>query len=137
MVVNIKKKVQKQVVVDASFILTRLFPDEKYNLRVVSYFDQFSQGKLKFIAPALLKYEIANALRSGVIQRRLVAQIAQVLMREFLKLPITYQEVDFDKILQLAFKKQISAYDAAYVYLAQTKKLLLLSLDRKLVKIAG
>lgn len=122
-------------VIDASFVLARLLPDEKQTPKVASYFDRFAQGKLKLIAPQLLPYEVTNALRSGVLQRRLTLSIAKQLTQGFLKLPIDYHQIDFEPVLALAIKHRLSAYDAAYVALAKKRKLTLLSLDRKLVRI--
>lgn len=136
MVVNTRTILPRAAVIDASVILTRIFPDEKYTPQLAVYFKRFTQGRLKLIAPGLLKYEVANALRSGVVQRRMIPEIAGKLLEEFLKLPINYLDIDFTKVLATALKYKISVYDAAYVCLAKTKRLPLLSLDRKLAKVA-
>jgi len=136
MAASTKGKLPSAAVIDASFVLARLFPDEKHTPKVAAYFDRFAQGKLKLIAPQLLKYEVTNALRSALVQKRLTSRTAKQLLQEFLKLPIDYLEVEFEQVLTLAVKYKISAYDAAYVFLVKKKQLPLLSLDKKLAKVA-
>ena len=120
------------VVVDASCILSRLLPDEKVKTRFSSYFQRFSHGSLIFIAPKLLRYEVANALRSATIQKRIDESIGEELLIEFLKLPILYLEDDVVDTYKVAIELNLSIYDAVYVWLAKKKHIPLLSLDENL-----
>lgn len=132
---NTKRPSFSKVVVDASFILAKLLPDEKQKFLVSDYFERFAKEKISFFAPSLLKYEITNALRSAIAQRRLTLNLAKKILREFLKLPIDYKNIDFPEVLKLSEKMQISVYDTAYVFLAKTNKVPLLTLDKKLQKV--
>jgi len=127
----------KKVVVDASVILAKLLPDEKQSSKVKKLFISFGRREVDFIAPQLLKFEISNALKSAVKQKRLTQLVAEKLLAAFLELPVIYQEVDFLEVLKTALKENLSAYDAAYVYLAMEKKTALVSLDQRLIKVGG
>lgn len=123
------------VVIDASAALAKLLPDEKQLREVEKYYRQFAQNKLNFAAPTLLKFEVANALRSAVIQDRLSSKIARKLLIEFLKLPIYYEETNLAKVFDTALKYNLSVYDASYAFLALEKGVGLVSLDKKLTQI--
>lgn len=124
----------KRVVVDASVILAKLLPDEKQSLKVKKLFASFGKKEVDFIAPSLLKLEVANALRSAVNQKRLNQLLADKLLAAFLELPIIYQEVDYREVFKIALERNFSAYDAAYVFLAKKRKIPLVSLDQKLCR---
>jgi predicted nucleic acid-binding protein len=116
-----------KIVVDASYILSFLFPDE-------NFIDEIP-GKM--FAPQLLDYEIANALRSAVIRKRISQELAIKLLEEYQTFPITKKTVDFSKVLELSIKSQISTYDASYLVLAKDLDLELLTFDTQLKKIAA
>jgi predicted nucleic acid-binding protein len=122
-------------VVDASIILAKLLPDEKQLSSFNNRFSEFVDGRTDFIAPTLLKYEVVNGIRSGVLQKRLGLKLALQIYLEFIKLPIIYIAVDLRDVLTLSIDSDISVYDGTYVYLAKKEKLELLTLDKKLQKL--
>lgn len=115
-----------RVVVDASYVLSWLMPDENHPKTRVG----------QKIAPSLLPYEVVNALRSAVSRKRINEELAQKLLGEFLGWEIDYQNVDSEKILEIAVKHNLSGYDAAYIYLARKMKCELLTWDKKLASMA-
>jgi predicted nucleic acid-binding protein len=121
-------------VVDTSFVLAYLLPDEKER-QVDEMFSRFEENKASFISPYLLVYEVINGLRSAVIQERQSPEAAKLLMDAFLHMGITFEKVDEIKVLSLALAKNITAYDASYVWLANSKKIKLLTLDERLASI--
>lgn len=127
--------ISSQIVVDASAMLAKLLPDEKTLAQIKDYFNLFSRGKISFMAPVLLPFEVANGLRSAVKQKRLTEKTAAKLLDEFLKLDISYRRIDFASALKLAIKNEMSIYDAAYIFLAAGEKIPLLSLDQRLLEI--
>jgi predicted nucleic acid-binding protein len=127
---------QVRVVIDASAVLAKLMPDEERVRLVEGYFEKFGKEQLIFVAPMLLKYEVTNALKSGVLQGRLAIRLAGELLEQFLLLPVVYAEVDYGEVLKLAVRSEISAYDAAYLQLARSNKAELLSLDKRLIQLA-
>lgn len=122
-------------VVDASAWLAWLLPDEKVPDSLISYFDLFGEEKAKFMAPTLLKYEFANALKSNFLRKRIGKVKAVKILMKLLALDIEYVNIDFKNALNIAIKEKISFYDASYVSLAKELKLQLLSLDKKLFEI--
>ena len=90
----VKSSLTANVVVDASFILALLLPDEEILKSLAKHIRAFEEGKIDFIAPTLLKYEVANGLRSAVLQKRLSRNTSYELINEFLKLPIIYKEIN-------------------------------------------
>ena len=123
-------------VVDTSFVLAYLLPDEKKR-DVEEMFLKFEENKVVFIAPNLLAYEILNGLRTSVLQKRQSAKTAEQLLNAFLDIGISYEGVDEKEVLSLALGKSISAYDASYVWMAKNKKIKLLTLDERLRSAAG
>jgi len=115
-----------KIVVDASYILSFLFPDENFTDEIPG----------KMFAPALLDYEIANALRSAVVRKRISQKLAIKLFEEYQTFSITKKTVDFSKVLELSIKRQISTYDASYLVLARDLELKLMTLDKQLQKIS-
>jgi predicted nucleic acid-binding protein len=121
-------------VVDTSFVLAYLLPDEKVRV-VEEIFSKFEENKINFISPHLLTFEIINGLRSAALQKRQSAKAAELLLDSFLNMGILFEKVNEKKVLRLALSKNITAYDASYVWLAKSKKLKLLTLDEKLENI--
>lgn len=84
------------------------------------------------VAPTLLGFEVANIcikkIRRHPDQRdRLLAAFDL-----FAQIPIELVEVEFAGTLQLAEKTGLTAYDAAYLWLARRLDAELVTLDRKL-----
>ena len=118
-------------VVDTSFVLAYLLPDEKER-NVDEIFSKFEENKVNLLSPHLLVYETMNGLRSGVLQKRLIEKTAELLLDSFLNMGILFEKVDEKEVLRLAFKKGITSYDASYVWLAKSQKIGILTLDEKL-----
>ena len=86
----------------------------------------------EFYAPFLMAFETANIAWKKII--RDPSQHLEILegMTIALKTPINWTEVDFNKTLLLAVETGLTAYDASYLYLAQTLGMPLATFDRKL-----
>jgi len=121
-------------VVDASFVLARLFLDEN-TPEVRQSFELLAQGSLKMYAPILLIYEVGNALKSATLRKRLGTDQAKNLYQNFLLLPITYVDIEPANVLELSINENLSFYDASYVLLARKRVSLLLTLDKRLVQL--
>lgn len=114
------------LVVDASYILSLLLPDET----------TAPDTSLPMFAPPLLRYEIANGLRSATLSQRITEQLALTLYQEFQSFPITYQEPDHLESLSQAIAHKLSVYDASYLVLAQSLGSPIKSFDKTLTKLA-
>ena len=88
-------------------------------------------------APHLLDLEIAQVLRRLVQQRMLAARRADEALRDLLDLRIQRypHSVFLPRIWQL--RHNLSAYDAAYIALAETLASTLITRDKRLASAAG
>lgn len=123
-------------IIDASFVLAFLLPDERQT-EAIEIFDQYTSGKIELIAPNLLPYEIINGLKGAVLRKRINFQTTTKLIEQFLELIIPTRDIDLEKVLEISVKKDLSVYDASYLWLAQVNKVPLLTLDQKLRKLVG
>jgi predicted nucleic acid-binding protein len=66
-----------------------------------------------------------------VVQKRQDLKSAELLLDSFLNMGIIFEKINEKDVFRLALKSNISAYDAAYVWLAKSKKTKLLTLDER------
>jgi predicted nucleic acid-binding protein len=118
------------VVVDASAVAAVVFGEAAAE-RIVERLE----GR-QLAAPSLLPYEIVSVagrkLRRGVVS----ARSAVVALKTFLRLRITLLEPDSLRVFQLASRTELTAYDAAYLWLASSLSAELVTLDEKLERAA-
>jgi predicted nucleic acid-binding protein len=127
----------KKVVIDASFLLAVLLPDERPQKKFKKILDDYAEGKLEFLAPNLIKYEVTNGIKSAVLRKRIDRKIGAELVEILDEFEIKTFTTNYSRVFQLGLKYKLSAYDAAYLSLAKDKKVELLSLDKKLSSLAG
>ena len=94
------------------------------------------------VAPALLRLEYTNVLRSACKRQRLTAQQAQEAIEALAVLPIEYDRElpDASQLLALALRYELTSYDAAYLDLALRRQLPVATQDAALAaaaRIAG
>jgi predicted nucleic acid-binding protein len=95
---------------------------------------QYLEGDT-LLAPALVDYELAN-LASVKVRRGTVAPAeAALLLATALQLNIQRVAVPCDEVFILSRETGLSAYDAAYLWLARTSDSELITLDRELAQI--
>ncbi len=128
MAVNIRRSV-----VDASFVLSFLLPDESTK-EVTEVFLQFEQGKTELISTKLLPFEVLNSLKSAILGKRVTQETAEALIRVFLRYQIPLLDVDLKSTLKQSIENNLSVYDACYLQLARANNLSLLTLDKHLRK---
>ncbi len=112
-------------VVDASAVAAVLF-DEPEGAPVVSSII----GKL--IAPTLLRYELAGVCTTKCVRHPARALEIQRRYELLDDLAVKYFEPDWPPLPVLARRWALSAYDAAYLQLALTKRAALVTLDARL-----
>jgi len=117
-------------VIDASFVLAYLLDED--NTTIDSIFEKQVKGEIYFISPSLLKYEVGNTLRTKLMRKKIKKEEAQRLYRSFLAINIKEELLDFHDVLDLALEKNLSFYDASYLYLSKSKEIKLLTLDHSL-----
>lgn len=121
-------------VLDASFVLAFLLPDETKDA-VDDSFARYSRGECGLISTQLLPFETLNGLRSAVVRKRFSEQTATELICGFFDLQIPLHDIDFKSVFQIATKNGLSVYDASYVQLARATGYPLLTMDTRLHRI--
>lgn len=127
---------KEEFVVDASFVLAFLIPSQKTR-PVDEHFEKRESGEVNFVSIPFLPYEVFNGLKSAVLKKQLEKSRCFPLAETFLNLGIELEEVGFKTVLNIAFEKSLSFYDAAYLALSLSKNISLLTLDKKLAALSG
>ncbi|MGQ9645766.1 MAG: type II toxin-antitoxin system VapC family toxin [Thermodesulfobacteriota bacterium] len=121
-------------VLDSSIALALALPDETSE-QADSFFSRVTD-ETTFWVPALWWYEMANALITAERRKRLAENERMRLIELYRMLPIqTDTALDTDVMYRfqtLATEYELSAYDAAYLELAQRRGLGLATLDQRL-----
>ena len=129
----------KRVVIDASVALKWRLRDEEATQQADALLEDFLAGKLMLFTPTLFDYEIANALRVAVTRQRLSESDAAAALADFAQYTII--RYDFSGIASRTFdlsgQHQRSAYDSAYMALAQAQGLWFFTGDKRLFNAVG
>jgi predicted nucleic acid-binding protein len=129
----------KRVVIDASVALKWRLRDEEATQQADTLLEDFLAGKLQLLTPTLFDYEIANALRVAVTRQRLSEPDAAVALADFAQYAIV--RYDFASISSRTFllsgQHQRSAYDSAYMALAQAQGIWFITGDKRLFNAVG
>lgn len=122
------------VCVDASFIVRLVTindPKSVYD----RIWNQWQQSNLTVVDPALIHYEVSNALYRYKVAGQITQEEAEDLLEIGLKLGIVvYSDREiYQKALQIADRLNLSAtYDAHYLALAESLGIELWTADRRL-----
>ena len=118
------------IVVDASIALAWCLSDESDDIADRALDRVVAEGA---IAPAHWPLEVANGLRTAVRHGRLSPDELPRIGRLLGDLAIDVRPIDLStaiwSVLEVAFDRGLSAYDAAYLDLAQFKGAVLATLD--------
>ena len=106
------------MIVDASVILSAFFPDEE-QAQAQALIREHVIGRVELVAPDLLLYEVTNAVVQARRRERINDEQAQNILASCEGLGITLQAVSWQQKLPLAQRFERSAYDAAYLALAE------------------
>lgn len=119
------------LVIDASALLAVALQEEREVLVRVRLTGH------QWHAPSILEYELANAI--AVRTRRDPSLRAALLgqWQAMLRLPIHYHDIDPVAVLELALETGLTAYDAAYLWLAESLECELVTLDTQLESVAS
>jgi predicted nucleic acid-binding protein len=86
------------------------------------------------LAPSLLDYELTNLALKKARRQRAQASNVLVSLHAALALPITRVAVPGIDAFDLATRTGLTAYDAAYLWLARSRDLELVTLDAELLE---
>jgi len=119
------------VVVDASAVAAIMFGEPEGATLAAHLADE------TLLAPTLIDYELTNlTLKKARLQPEMVPQLLLAL-REALSLPISRIQAPGTDVFVLATTTGLTAYDASYLWIAQTRDVELVTLDRRLARAAG
>lgn len=122
------------LVPDVSAILSQALDDEDAS---------FAEGVIAAIAaadaivPTLFWFEIRNALLMAERHKRISARRTTAFLSDLALLPISVDDLPREaSVLDLARRRALTVYDAAYLELAQRKAIPLATLDEALIRAA-
>ena len=121
-----------RLVIDASVVIASLLPDEPYRDASLRILKEFLSGNLELLAVPLLRFEITNALWKAISRSRTKLSDAQAALREFEAFNLPECDVAPQEILITAHTYGRSAYDAAYLALADSEQVPLVTADKRL-----
>jgi len=121
-----------RLAIDASVVIASLLPDEPYRGASLRILKEFFSGRLELLAPSVLQFEITNALWKAVFRGRTKLEDAQEALRQFEAFNLPEREVATQEILRIAHTHNRSAYDAAYLTLAESEQVRLVTADKRL-----
>lgn len=119
------------MIVDASVILSALFPDE-VQAQAQAVLRDHVMGRVPLAAPTLLVYEVTNAVVQARRRGRINDEKVSRVLTAYDKLGIVVEGVSWQQILPLALRFECSVYDAAYLALAEMTGRPLVTGDRRL-----
>ncbi len=120
------------VVIDASVVLKGFFPDEEGHAEAQVIIRAYAQEELKLLAPTLLPYEVTNVILQAVRRNRISLEKGREILNTFQELGIPTAVVPWQRVLELARMYDRSAYDGAYLALAEETGSRLVTGDRRL-----
>ena len=122
-------------VVDSSYILSVLLPDEKRLPAAKNNLKLITSEKNKIISSPLLEFEVGNGIRSALLRKRIKSNSPSILIKNFNLLPIKIEKIDNERVLSISITNNLSFYDATYLFLAKSRSAVLLTLDEKLISL--
>lgn len=120
------------MIVDASVVLMAFFPDEAGQAQAQALIRAHALGTVELRGPDLLAYEVTNAVLQATRRQRLTPAVAQEIVTTFEDLMILLEPVSPTKVLAMAQRFDRSAYDAAYLTLAENLGTPFITGDRRL-----
>lgn len=121
-----------RLVVDASVVIASLLPDEPYRAAALSVLTRFLSDTLELLTLPLLRYEVTNAVWRALKAGRVKLRDAEEALKEFEAFNIPEGEISSVEALRLAHTYNRSAYDSAYLALAQAEQIPLITADKRL-----
>jgi predicted nucleic acid-binding protein len=126
------------IVIDASIVLSWYFDDEK-SAATDDVLELVNDSSA--IVPGHWRLEISNSFRSAARRGRVSLEYRDAVLNELSTLPIEVDEETathaWGATLKLADKHGLTPYDAAYLELAQRRRVSLATLDSRLKRAAA
>jgi len=126
----------KILVIDSSVILKLFLKEEEADIEKVEWLYNLTlKGEIKVYCPRLLILEVMNVLSKS---KRLDKKVLFKTGNSLEKMGIVFEVVDmknWQKLVFLIKKYDLTAYDGIYLWLAMKKKCKLLTADKQLLKV--
>lgn len=108
------------MIIDANVILRGFLADEAQD-QAQALIRDYIAGRLELHAPELISYELCNAVWQAERRGRMTSDQAEQILRSIEGLDIGFETVSWEEMLPLARRFGCSAYDAAYLALAEKR----------------
>jgi len=119
------------MIVDASVLLSAFFPDEA-QVQAQAVLRQHAAGRERLKAPTLIVYEVTNAVWQAERRRRISSARADEILHATAGLNVELLPLQWGESLPLTRRFARSAYDAAYLALAERQGEPLITADERL-----
>jgi len=106
------------MIIDASVLLSAFFPDEA-QAQAQAVLRDHASGQVRLKSPTLLSYEVTNAVWQAERRGRISNKQADEILQVTSGLDIELLSIHWGESLPLARRFERSAYDAAYLTLAE------------------
>lgn len=122
------------IVIDSGVLLKAYIPDEEGHREAQNLIGDYARGNIIFYAPTLITYEIINACLVASRMARFSKKTAKELINEILGIEIIMEDIGHlkSRIFDISVKYDRSAYDGAYIAIAESRHLPFLTGDKKL-----
>jgi predicted nucleic acid-binding protein len=124
-----------EIVIDCSVSATWVLPGE-LSARAERLLAQVLDGEIRLFVPTLWHYEILNLLRSAVLRKRITEPEAKKALHLLSEIPMEVVDPALQgrpAILEAALRHRLSAYDATYLALADSRGIGLVTADSDLI----
>ena len=120
------------MIIDAGVVLRGFFPDEEGQAAAQAILHAYVQEEIELQAPTLLPYELINAILQAVRRERIDPAKGKEILTAYFDLGIRTVQVSWQRVFELACTYDRSAYDGAYLALAEETGSKLVTGDRRL-----
>jgi predicted nucleic acid-binding protein len=119
------------MILDASVLISAFFPDEAQD-QALALLRLHASGREPLKAPVLIMFEVTNAVWQAERRSRITPAQADEILSAASGLDINLLPMQWGESLPLARKFNRSAYDAAYLALAEAEGEKMITADKRL-----